>query len=148
MDNETPEISILPLGRILVSLGLFDSEDIPFIPAEAIDHSAPFVDAPDAGATAEYGEYLMSITLCSMCHGPDLQGGAPLEPGMPPGPSIAAYGIPGGWSEQEFISTLRTGVTPYGTKLDEELMPWDLYANLTDDELSAMWLYIGSINGE
>ncbi len=40
VDQEIPERRVLPLGRILVALGVFDSESIPFIPAELIDHSA------------------------------------------------------------------------------------------------------------
>jgi cytochrome c553 len=148
VDNHIPEPRLLPLGRILVPLGVFDSEAIPFIPAELIDHGAPFVGMPEAEATAEYGQYLMSITLCAMCHGPDLKGGLPLEPGMPAGPDITVYGAPRGWSEQQFVTTIRTGVTPTGRELNPDFMPWDIYANMTDDELSAMWHYLMSIGGE
>lgn len=148
VDNEIPERRLLPLGRIFVALGMFDSEAIPFIPAEVIDHSAPFIERPEMGATAEYGQYLMSITLCSMCHGSDLKGGPPLEEGMPAGPNIAVYGAPGGWSEEQFVATIRTGVTPYDKSLDPEFMPWDIMSNMTDDELAAMWRYIASVNDE
>ena len=148
VDKEIPDRRLLPLGRILVALGLFDSEAIPFIPAEVIDHGAPFVERLEMGATAEYGQYLMSITLCSMCHGSDLKGGPPLDPGMPPGPPIAGYAAPGGWSEEQFVTTIRTGVNPYGKELDKEFMPWDIFANMTDDELVALWRYIASLNSE
>ncbi len=148
VDNEVPERRLLPLGRILVALGLFDSETIPFIPAERIDHSAPFVEMPEQGATAEYGQYLMSITLCSMCHGPDLRGGPALEPESPPGPNITGYGAPGGWSEEQFVSTIRTGVTPYGKTLDPAFMPWDVFAKITDEELGAMWRFLASLSTE
>ena len=146
VENEIPERRLLPLGRIFIALGLFDTEAIPLIPAEVIDHGAPFVEMPELGATAEYGQYLMSITLCSMCHGSDLRGGPSLEPGMPPGPTLAAYGAPRGWSEEQFVATIRSGVTPYDKALDPEAMPWDIYANLTDDELAALWRYIASLN--
>ncbi len=148
VDKDIPDRRLLPLGRILIALGLFDSEAIPFIPAEVIDHGAPFVEMPEIGPTAEYGKYLMSITLCSMCHGRDLKGGPPLDPSMPPGPAIAAYAAPGGWSEEQFVTTIRTGVTPYGKELDQEFMPWNIYANMTDDELVAIWRYIASLNSE
>ncbi len=148
VDKEIPNRRLLPLGRILFALGLFDSEAIPFIPAEAIDHGAPFVEMPEMEATAKYGQYLMSITLCSMCHGSDLKGGPPLDPSMPPGPAIAGYAAPGGWSEEQFVTTIRTGVTPYGKELNQEFMPWNIYANMTDDELAAMWRYIASLNSE
>ena len=148
VDSEAPDRRVLPLARVLIALGLFDSETIPFIPAEVIDHGAPFVEMPEMGATAEYGQYLMSITLCSMCHGPDLKGGPPLDPSMPPGPNIAGYAAPGGWSDEQFITTIRTGVTPYGKELNKEFMPWDIIANMTDDELAAIWRYIASLNTE
>ena len=104
MDREVPATRVAPLGRILVALGMFDSEAMPLIPAEVIDHEARFVAAPPQGATPDYGRYLMSITLCSMCQGRDLRGGAPIEPGAPAGPNIMVYAAPGGWSEAQFIS--------------------------------------------
>lgn len=148
VDKAIPDRRLLPLGRIFVALGFFDSEAIPLISAEVIDHGAPFAARPEVGATAEYGQYLISITLCAMCHGSELRGGPPLEEGMPAGPGIVAYGAPGGWSEEQFVTTIRTGVTPSGKELDPEFMPWDIYANLTDDELAAIWQYIASISSD
>ena len=34
---------------------------------------------------------------------------------------------------------------PDGDILDTEEMPWDYYTRMTDDELSAIWLYIESL---
>ena len=145
VDNQVSKTRVEPLGRIFLALGMFDSEAMPPIPAEVIDHTAPFAEAPAPGATAEYGRYLVSIALCYMCHGPDLRGGPPLEEGWPPGPNITIYGAPGGWSEEQFVSTIRTGVTPYGKALDPEFMPWEGYANMTDEELGAIWQYLQSL---
>ncbi|MEJ2600168.1 MAG: c-type cytochrome [Anaerolineales bacterium] len=150
VDNELPEPKIYPLGNIMVALGMFDSEALPLIPAEKIDHSASFVEMPAQGATAEYGSYLVSITLCHMCHGPELTGGPPLEEGMMAAPDITPRGELGltGWSEADFVQTLRTGVSPSGHKLDPEIMPWKTYANLTDQELAAIYRYIQSLGSE
>ena len=145
VDNELSQTTVAPLGRIFVALGMFDTEALPLIPAEVIDHNAPFVEMPAQGATAEYGGYLMSITLCRMCHGPELAGAPSLEPGMPPGPNLTPGGELGNWSEAEFIQTMRTGVSPHGHELDPEVMPWDVYAKLTDDELKGLWLYLQSL---
>lgn len=145
VDNETPDPKIEPLGKVLVALGVFDSEALPLIPAELIDHSAPYVEAPAQGTTTEYGEYLVSITLCHMCHGPDLAGGPPLDPGMPAGPNLTSSGELVGWSEADFIQAMRTGVNPNGHKLNPEFMPWDKYANMTDEELKSLWLYLQSL---
>jgi cytochrome c553 len=145
VDNELPKPKIKPLGKILVALGVFDSEALPLIPAEGIDHSAPFAEMPPQGATAEYGGYLVSITLCHMCHGPELAGGPPLDTGMLPGPNLTPGGKLSSWSEADFVQTLRTGVTPQGSKLNPDFMPWKQYANMTDEELKSLWLYLQSL---
>lgn len=145
VDNEDAKTRVAPLGRIFVALGMFDTEAMPLIPAEVIDHDASFSPAPAQGPTAEYGQYLMSISLCGMCHGSDLNGAPPLEPGMPPGPSIAILAAPGGWSPAQFDSVVRTGMTPSGRTLDPEFMPWDVFANMTDEELTALWLYLQTL---
>jgi hypothetical protein len=40
---------------------------------------------------------------------------------------------------------MRTGTTPNGRALDPEHMPWNVYGGMTDDELAAIWRYIGSV---
>jgi mono/diheme cytochrome c family protein len=124
---------------------MFDREMMPLIPAEVIDHGAPFAEAPAPGNNASYGHYLVSIALCTMCHGLDLKGAPPVEEGAPAGPNITLYGASGGWSEAQFVNTLRTGVTPYGKALDEAFMPWPMYGRMTDEELGAIWRYLASL---
>lgn len=148
VDNVVPGSGAAPLGRVFVALGLFDSETMPLLPAEVIDHEAALADAPTPSADAAYGRYLVSIAVCAMCHGRDLRGGPPIEEGAPPAPSIADLAAPGGWSIEQFIRTLRSGVTPYGKTLDGEVMPWEVYAGMTDQELTAIWRYIGSLRSE
>ena len=48
------------------------------------------------------------------------------------------------WTEAEFTSTLRTGVTPSGHQLSES-MPWPGLGKMTDDEMQAVWLYLQSL---
>ena len=133
------------LGRIMLPFGVFDSGPMPLIPAELIDHSAPMARAPDPGRTSEYGRYLVSIALCAGCHGPDLKGAPPVEEGAPPGPDITVYARAAGWSEAQFIETIRTGTTPYGRALNPEFMPWEVYAKMTDDELVAIREFMASL---
>ena len=73
-----------------------------------------------------------------MCHGPELGGGPPVDEGAPPAPNIAGYAAPGVWTETQFINTIRTGVTPSRKKLNGEIMPWEGYARMTDEELLAI----------
>jgi mono/diheme cytochrome c family protein len=147
VDHELPRTRGGLLGRIFVALGMFDGGPMPLIPAEVIDHSAPVPTVPTEGVTAAYGGYLVSIALCSMCHGADLRGGPPVDEGAPPGPGIVVHAAAGGWSEEQFIHTLRTGVTPEGKVLDREYMPWEVYAKMTDSELAAIWRYVASLVG-
>jgi mono/diheme cytochrome c family protein len=130
VDNEDAKTRVAPLGRIFVALGMFDTEAMPLIPAEVIDHDA------SVG---------LAISLCGMCHGSDLNGAPPLEPGMPPGPNIAVLAAPGGWSQEQFANVVRTGVTPSGRTLEPEFMPWDIFATMTDEELTALWLYLQTL---
>jgi cytochrome c553 len=145
VDHEVPRTSVAPLGRVMVALGLFDSETAPLIAAETIDHAAPFEAAPAQGPTDEYGRYLTSITLCSLCHGVDLKGGPSLDEGAPPGPNITALVAPGGWTEEQFVASLRTGVTPSGRSLNPEWMPWEMFMKMTDEEMAALYAYLVSL---
>ena len=49
-----------------------------------------------------------------------------------------------GWSEEQFITTMRTGITPGGKHLID-FMPWKNFGQMTDDELKAVWLYLQSL---
>lgn len=137
VDNEPPRTSPAPPGRVFA----FFAKEI--LPAREIDHDAPRPAAPEVGVTKEYGEYLS--VMCTLCHGEHLSGG--VVPGEDSGPKAANLTVlaRAKWLEQDFVKTLRTGVTKSGRQLDPEFMPWDRFANLTDDELDALWLYISSL---
>ena len=57
---------------------------------------------------------------------------------------ITAAGAIKGWSETDFIHTIRTGLDPGGHQL-LSLMPYKRYAAMTDHELNAMWLFLQSM---
>lgn len=145
VDHEVPATRGGLLGKVLVPLGAFDTETMPLIPAEVIDHEAPITHTPLPAVTAQYGEYLVSIALCPTCHGRQFTGGPPIEEGAPPPPNIRAYGVPGGLTEEQFITTIRTGVTPYGKGLNPDAMPWKVYQKMTDDELRAIRLRLAVV---
>lgn len=143
VDNAVPSPSISPLGRIVIGLGQLPETLL--VPASGIDHDAPITDRVVPAATAEYGSYLASIAYCTLCHGQNLSGGAfPYpDPDAPPVPSLAAAG---GWTAEQFMATLRTGITPSGEILDEEYMPWGDF-DMTDEELTAIWLHVRALTG-
>jgi hypothetical protein len=39
---------------------------------------------------------------------------------------------------------MRNGQTPSGRQLSEE-MPWQYYGQMSDEELSALWMYLQSL---
>jgi mono/diheme cytochrome c family protein len=141
VDTSAKAIALKPLPYFLLAMG-----QLPIVIAERIDFSKVGAPAPiTPGPTAEYGDYIVSVT-CQGCHGPGLSGGH--IPGTPPDFPIAANLTPsgevGGWTEADFAKAVRTGVTPTGRELNE-LMPYKTFANLTDDEVHALWTYIHSV---
>ena len=139
VDRRLPQNRVGPMGRLLYLTG-----QLPLLPAELIDHDAPPPLPPPRAVTAEYGAYL--AVVCQGCHGPDYAGGR--VPGSGPDAVPAANLTPGGelaaWNEADFISAIRTGITPSGRRLDEA-MPWQQFANMSDEELRAVWLYLRNL---
>jgi mono/diheme cytochrome c family protein len=132
-----------PIARVLLVLGMVGEDAIA---PEAIDHEAPRPIAPPVGVTADYGKYLVnSFDRCRTCHGKDLTGGDPPHPDSPDGPSLVSGSRSGYWSVEEFIEAMRTGVSPYGDFIDAEWMPWEMVGAMSDDQLTAMFLYLQSL---
>jgi mono/diheme cytochrome c family protein len=142
VDNQLPELKIALLTRFLFLTGQIDI----LVPAELIDHNAVRLPAPARAATAEYGAYLSG--LCSLCHGSGFSGG-PLPiaaPGEPPPLNLTPGGELAAWTLDDFITAMRTGVTPSGHQLPDEYMPWEtIFQHMTDDELEAIWLFLASL---
>lgn len=134
VERQTPETQLTLLGAILVGVGVF-----PYSPQPPI---AGPVEAPPIGPTSTYGQYLLTISGCRECHGADLRGGT--SQFVPVGPNLLA--ILAQWSAEEFVTTIRTGVDPYGHALDPETMPWQAYATaFEDEELEAIYAYIRTL---
>jgi len=99
------------------------------------------ITAPPKGPTAEYGEYVLSYNDCYQCHGDDYNGGTP--GGLTPvGPSLR---VVKGWSREQFITTLRTGIDPTGYPLDPSKMPWKVFGRMDDDELGGIYKYLRTL---
>jgi cytochrome c553 len=139
VDNEPPKTELGPLGRVMMTLGQLPPEATE-PDATVIDHDAPRPVAPQPGVTVEYGMYL--ARTCTLCHGSELNGQTIFDG------SVALNLTPGGemkgWSEEDFIATMRTGVTPNGHQL-KDVMPWKYFGQMTDDELKAVWMYLQSL---
>ena len=143
VDNELPPSELSFTGRAVMTL----VPAIKFIPAELIPHNVPRPEAPAAGVTAEYGEYL--TYSCKVCHGLTMSGGdiPGLPASWPPAPNLTfgpGSALPS-WTEAGFMETIRTGITPDGRTIRGEYMPWGSYKFMDDEELKAVWVYLQSL---
>jgi cytochrome c553 len=135
VDKELPSMRLRPLGRALVAAGVFDEEFV----AKKVPQRDGY-DEVEPGVTLEYGGYLASIGGCTSCHRPDLKGGPAGPPEAPPASDISPVAL-ADWSYEDFVRVMRDGRRPDGSKVSD-FMPWRVMAGMSDDELSAIWLYI------
>ncbi len=106
--------------------------------------------APDFSDPKKRGRYLVGLASCAVCHtswaeyNPGLFAGGNLidhehgkafSANITSDPSGMAYGVEG------FIFVMRTGK---GGTLSHN-MPWVAYKNMTDDDLKAIYKYLGTI---
>lgn len=118
VNSVAPAIRYGPILPIFPAIGMFTPA------AELIDHNTLRPEDPITGATIEYGRYLSEV--CTGCHGNSV--GRKFEK----------------WSEADFIRTFNNGVLPDGRKLGPT-MSSNTFRELTDVELSALWLYFTSV---
>ena len=117
VDTNDAEIRYGPLVPIFSGIGLFTPA------AQRIDHDMVRPADPTPGATAEYGEYLSAI--CVACHGKSI-----------------GYAV-NRWEQEEFIRTFQTGVLSDGKQFGPT-MSSNTFREMTDTELTALWLYFTS----
>jgi hypothetical protein len=110
----------------------------------------------------EYGRYLTTIAGCRWCHTPvddrqqsmaemELAGGHEFPMGdyvvraanITPDPETGL----GSWTREDFIARFRryqgaNGRIPVGPGDFNSLMPWTMYADLTDEDLGAIHAYL------
>jgi cytochrome c553 len=136
VDQVTPPPMIGPIARVISTIG-----DFPLVPAEMINRQTARPASVPAGVTKEYGDYLITAGGCRSCHNQNLSGGNKIENVMTA--NLTPTGI-GKWTEADFVKALREGVRPDGRILSA-VMPWPYTKNLTDDEISAMWMYLRTL---
>jgi cytochrome c553 len=133
VEPNTPAMKLNVLAAVFVGAGMFTtSAQTPI--------TQPIV-APVAGATSDYGEYLVSTMNCRGCHGEHLTGGKPGQDFA--GPNLAVI-VPT-WSETGFVATLRTGADPAGHTLGEGMPRKEISAFASDDDLRAIYAYLRSL---
>lgn len=136
---------------------IFKAAELLFLRPE----SSPAGTAPPRAATAEYGGYLANhVALCADCHTPrsglratpDLDrrfaGQSDPPDGFPARPANLTPDVEtgiGGWTEEDFLRTLRTGINPQGDSL-HPFMPWRQYRRMTGDDLRAIYRYLRTLD--
>ena len=133
--NEVPPVTVNAVGKAVLALGVFGP------PNPAPQVSAP---VPHPASPVEIGKYL--AFACARCHGETMAGGPVpgAAEGDPPAANLTPGGELAGWSEEDFINTIRTGVNPAGRQLDDS-MPWQELARWHDEDLSAVFKYLKSL---
>ncbi|MEE8470009.1 MAG: c-type cytochrome [Dehalococcoidia bacterium] len=127
------------------------------------------IEAPARGLTIEYGKYLSSnLSSCGECHTPrNLQtgrfymdrpftgGNVGFEDFEYEGLEVYARNLTpdretgiGDWSEDDFLTAIRTGIRPDGTVIMPKFMPWLIYGDLSEDDLRAIYRYLRSLPPE
>lgn len=130
-DNPNPPDQPSFLAAVMFGAGLVPQGQPPV---------AASITAPPQGPTAEYGQYIVGYVGCRDCHGEDLKGG---QAGgfAPAGPSLR---VVKGWTAEQFLTTLHTGVDPSGHQLKTS-MPWQVVGKMQDDDLTAIYQYLVSL---
>jgi len=140
VDHTMNGAKFTPLAKIMLVAGV-----LPQLPVEVVSHETD-VAAVEAGPTVEFGKYMVDTHDCRLCHGQELNGGPFPDPTIT---KISPNLTPGGqipfWTEEQFIATIRTGVTPGGYELDNNFMPWKDYAKFYDHELQAIYMYLQTV---
>jgi mono/diheme cytochrome c family protein len=132
VEKETPPFTPSPLLAFFFGAGLAEFGSPPMTET---------IIAPLKEPTATYGEYVLSYQDCRACHGDQLHG-SPAGLG-PATPSVRAFVK--AWSLEQFIQTMRTGVTPDGRHLDP-IMPWQMVGQMDDVELAALYHHLRSMD--
>ncbi|MFC7338317.1 c-type cytochrome [Haloferula chungangensis] len=139
--ESTPHVN--SFGPVARTLAVFGKMPIMF-PASIIDLQQGFAEKPAEGGTAEFGRYLAAS--CTGCHGADFQGG-PIpggDPSWPPASNIRLGADPV-WSLESFTTMIRTGTSPTTGVAMRPPMPVHLLKQLNEEEITALWKYLGSL---
>jgi mono/diheme cytochrome c family protein len=138
VNKQLPEFQLGPIGRAVLTFGGF-----PGATADLIHHNKKPPSKPAEAPTKEYGEYMARIG-CIGCHAPNLSGGMiyGADPSWPPAANITMGGKLRLYkSSEDLAKLLREGERPDRT-IVHEAMPIKTLADLTDDEITALWLYL------
>jgi len=141
VDGEFPAPVFGMVGKVMLGMNVFGD----VLNVETIDHSKGPVACRDFSSAVEHGNYLVNIAGCRTCHGKELSGMQSPEPGAPFSSNLTDGGNLANWTSEDFVRSMRSGVTREGKSLNNKYMPWKGFAHFSDDELQAMYVYFKSL---
>jgi mono/diheme cytochrome c family protein len=115
------------------------------------------VAAPDVSTPVKRGAYLAAIAACTACHTPQQRGepisslpfaggfvfegpwGRVASANLTPDPSGIPY-----YDAHLFVETIRNGHVK--ARMLNQIMPWHVYRNMTDDDLDAIFRYLQTLS--
>jgi mono/diheme cytochrome c family protein len=136
VEQTWPSRNLTFLSMVMYQAGAFG-----LLPTEQVDHQA-LHPTPAKAETPAYGQYLVNLTGCGMCHGSNMKGGTSPDAASPPCPDISASSNTSKWGAEGFIQALRTGVTPQGKEINAKFMPWREHGRLDDVQLKAIYAFL------
>lgn len=133
---------------------------------ETLPKPAAFRKKPDTLDRVAYGEYLVNLASCNHCHTPvgedhnpipgrEFSGGTDIK--LPYGTIRPANLTPdketglGNWTEQQFVARFKAHYSQNmsAPKVDPKgfnsIMPWTMYAGMTERDLGAIYAYFRSL---
>ncbi len=149
IENNIPETTLnFPVNMIIKSVPKT------YTPPKSVDKNNP----------SEYGKYLVTIGGCMECHSPtdkgeilkgkEFSGGVTYD--LPFGTIRTANITPdmetgiGGWSKEVFIARFKYFLNEESTKMRSDnvqtIMPWTLYAGMTEEDLGAIYDYLRTVS--
>lgn len=137
VDKTIPPYKLGPIGKIALATGGI------VVQAEVADHKFK-PTRPEIAPTVEYGKYVAEVG-CMGCHGPNYSGGSVFEgdPSWPPATNLTKTLKQ--YNAESFATFMRTGKRHDGTLIDTRPMPTDIYRELADVEITAMWAYFSGL---
>ncbi|MDY0083147.1 MAG: hypothetical protein RBR74_08195 [Ignavibacteriaceae bacterium] len=168
--SEEDLLSIVAYIRTLKPIKNEVSEKQLDFPLNYIEKTMPLevykpLNAPDKSDMKAYGKYLVTIGACIHCHtqtedgkmvaGMEYAGGYEVK--LPFGTIRSANITPdietgiGSWTKEEFIQRFKSMASDQAKNIEVKpgefntIMPWTLFANMTEDDLGSIYEYLHSI---
>jgi len=131
-----------------------------------IPRPAELKEGPSPSDTLAYGKYLSTVSGCHFCHTPAIKGepvpGMDFAGGMefpfPNGRLVRTANITpddstgiGLWTKEDFIGRFKEYATPEGRRIpvgendDQTVMPWTMYAGITEGDLASIYAYLRTV---